>query len=168
MIIIVAVILLPIAALIGLTISQVVKSSTIRDDALQAQKDIENFLRVREVVRRVQVIKIWSNISQLVENNGLLDFVLCGGRNWFIFFFSICAGWKRSYLSIHCLEYYRQSNLYLCRWSPTAIRYRYEESGPLAKNRQISDSHENQSKPAVVSWEPQSRGTSWKLPYFLF
>ena len=58
MIIIVAVILLPIAALIGLTISQVVKSSAIRDDALQAQKDIENFLRVREVVRRIQVIKI--------------------------------------------------------------------------------------------------------------
>ena len=54
-IIIVAVILLPIAALIGLTISQVVKSSTIRDDALQAQKDIENFLRVQELVIRIQV-----------------------------------------------------------------------------------------------------------------
>ena len=164
-----AVILLPIAALIGLTISQVMKSSAIRDDALRAQKDIENFLRVREVVRRVQV-KIWSNIPQLVENNGLLDFALCGGRNWFIIFFHIYTrtGWKRSYLSIHCLEYYRQSNLYLCRWCPTAVRYRYEESGPLAKNRQISDSHENQSKPAVVSGEPQSKGRSWKLPYFLF
>ena len=55
MIIIVAVILLPIAALIGLTISQVVKSSTIRDDALQAQKDIENFLRVQQLVIRIQV-----------------------------------------------------------------------------------------------------------------
>ena len=55
MIIIVAVILLPIAALIGLTISQVVKSSAIRDDALQAQKDIENFLRVQELVERIQV-----------------------------------------------------------------------------------------------------------------
>ena len=54
-IIIVAVILMPIAALIGLTISQVVKSSAIRDDALQAQKDIENFLRVQELVNRIQV-----------------------------------------------------------------------------------------------------------------
>ena len=58
-IIIVAVILLPIAALIGLTISQVVKSSAIRDDALQAQKDIENFLRVQELVRRIQVTEMF-------------------------------------------------------------------------------------------------------------
>ena len=58
-IIIVAVILLPIAALIGLTISQVVKSSAIRDDALQAQKDIENFLRVQEFVRRIQVTEMF-------------------------------------------------------------------------------------------------------------
>ena len=55
MIIIVAVILLPIAALIGLTISQVVKSSEIRDDALQAQKDVENFLRVQGLVRALTV-----------------------------------------------------------------------------------------------------------------
>ena len=55
-IIIVAVILLPIAALIGLTISQVVKSSTIRDDALQAQKDIENFLRTQDLVSAIQVL----------------------------------------------------------------------------------------------------------------
>ena len=55
-IIIVAVILLPIAALIGLTISQVVKSSTIRDDALQAQEDIENFLRVKDLVSAIQVL----------------------------------------------------------------------------------------------------------------
>ena len=54
-IIIVAVILLPIAALIGLTISQVVKSAEVRDDALEAQKDVENFLRVQELVNRVQV-----------------------------------------------------------------------------------------------------------------
>ena len=60
-IIIVAVILLPIAALIGLTISQVVKSSIIRDDALQAQKDIENFLRVQDLVIAFQVplVDIW-------------------------------------------------------------------------------------------------------------
>ena len=55
MIIIVAVILLPIAALIGLTISQVVKSAEIRDDALQAQKDVENFLRVQGLVRALTV-----------------------------------------------------------------------------------------------------------------
>ena len=55
MIIIVVVILLPIAALIGLTISQVVKSAQIRDDALQAQKDVENFLRVQELILRIQV-----------------------------------------------------------------------------------------------------------------
>ena len=56
MIIIVAVILLPIAALIGLTISQVVKSAKIRDDALQAQKDVENFLRVQDLVNELLVI----------------------------------------------------------------------------------------------------------------
>ena len=58
-----AVILLPIAALIGLTISQVVKSSAIRDDALQAQKDIENFLRVQEFVRRIQVTEMFCENS---------------------------------------------------------------------------------------------------------
>ena len=66
-IIIVAVILLPIAALIGLTISQVVKSSAIKDDALQAQKDIENFLRVQEFVRRIQVTEMFF-VKRLCES----------------------------------------------------------------------------------------------------
>ena len=90
-------------------------------------------------------IKRVVSVEKEIKSRHIMNGTPCDKVNLSSLYCSTCThtGWKRSFLSIPSEQWHPQRTSCFCHRSKTTFGHCNEEGGPLAKNRQISDSYEN-------------------------